>query len=153
MAFYPLQAIGVPLLLLVPIFALFGLLDTRLATKEVDENGLSLSIEYPSQLRYRTQDPFEISVRNETGHEITALEVRVSRDYLDGFHEADFNPDPKEIDADEAVFEMNNVGAGETRRVLVNFEADQVGNHQGTLAASTELGPGPRLEFSTFVLP
>ncbi|HEY0868562.1 MAG TPA: hypothetical protein VGE01_14355 [Fimbriimonas sp.] len=151
--FYRLQAIGVPLLALLPILALFGFFDTKNGEASASEGGVDLQVSYPSRFRFRTAKPFTATVRNDTGHELTMIQVKLEKAYVERFKNPEFVPEPSEADDRSLVFEMKNVGAGESRRVFATFEADEAGPIGGSVRTATELGSGPSVGFRTFALP
>jgi hypothetical protein len=151
--FHPTQAIGMPLFLLLPLFALLGVLQTHSATKEISANGLALSVEYPDRLRFRTGIPLELSVRNDTGRPLAGLKLKLSRGYVSAFDNPEFDPGPLEIDEEFVVFEFKDIEAGETRRAQIEIEADQAGTHKARVLAQAKGGASAETEFATFVLP
>ena len=146
--FAPLQAIGVPVLMLIPVLGLLGLFDTSAARVQSESGGYSLDVVYPSRFRHRPLEALRITVRNGTGAEIQKLAVKVSRQYADAFENVTFAPEPKEIDAKHVVFEFESVAAGESRIVEMQMQSLRTGSQNAEVIA----GPAS-VRFSTFVLP
>lgn len=147
-AFKPTQAIGVPLLLAIPLIGAFGFFDTDVAIASAELNGIGLEIEYWSRFRHRALQPLRIIVRNNTGQEQEKLQVKLNAKYLEAFENVDFLPEPKEIGDQQVVFEFEHVPAGETRSVEIEMEA----LHPGMKKAFVEAN-GTTLAFQTFVMP
>jgi hypothetical protein len=152
-AFNPTQAIGMPLILLIPALGLAGLFDTTQTTVEREENGYRVSVRYPERFRHKNGEPMQITVENNTGTSVPKLEVKLSRKYLDAFQNSQFIPDPQEIDAEHVTFQFDNVGEGEMRRIEVEMEAAHPGSHDAEVQAGPEEGQGVSVNFKTFVLP
>jgi hypothetical protein len=152
-AFNPTQAIGMPFILLIPVLGLAGLLDTTHTIVEKEENGYRVSVRYPVRFRHKVGEPMQITVTNETGGAVPKLEVKLSRKYLDAFENAQFIPDPQEIDAEHITFEFDHVNAGESRRIEFEMEASRSGSHHAEVQAGPAEGQGVSVGFRTFVLP
>ncbi|MEZ0326110.1 MAG: hypothetical protein ACAH95_09400 [Fimbriimonas sp.] len=150
--FYPNQLIGLPIIALLPILALFKVFDSTLDTVQSSSDGLALSVHYPTKIRYRTAEPMQITIKNETGSDQTELDIHISREYLDKFKKVTFEPDIEDIDKDSYVVELKDVKADEERRVDLELETDIIGNHSCKVWASTE-GAEASAEFKTFVYP
>jgi hypothetical protein len=150
--FYRSQMIGLPLIWLLPILALFKLFDTTFQTVSAESNGLVLSVRYPDKLRYRTFEPLEIGLENRTGSMQKKVQVHLSEDYVRAFRDPAFRPDVTDIDEGSYVVELTDVRSGERRTVTVDLEADFAGSHD----AEVEVAAGSALvsaRFSTFVYP
>lgn len=151
--FYRYQLIGMPIIMLVPLLGIFGLLDSTMATEKASSGDLELSVSYPSRLRFQTFEPLNVRVKNASVAVVRKLQVKLDRKYLDQFVPQQINPSPKEIDEKDVVFEMENVGPGETRQIEVYLESDVVGPQAGRTEASADGGVPVTAEFRTFVFP
>lgn len=152
-AFRPTQAIGLPLILILPVLALFKVFDTTPARIVGEADGLRLELKYLERLRYRSFDPMEVTLVNETGGTLAKVKVTVDRNYVDRFFQPQFLPDVAEQDENGYVVEIDDFKSGDRRTVSLYLEADEVGRKDGRVIAEAEEGPRVEASFSTFVFP
>jgi hypothetical protein len=152
-SFYPKQAVGIALLFLVPLLAMFKLFDTSRASVQGMQGGLALEVLYPSKLRHRTYKPLVVAVANNTGKQLEKLELRLDRGYFDHFQSITFTPDVKGSDGRHFIVEFEHVNPGETRTLNVVYEVDEVGSFHGEIQASAGAGAPATVRFTTFVFP
>jgi hypothetical protein len=151
-SFYRNQMIGLPIIALLPLLALFKVFDTSLDTVKSSNEGLSLSVRYPTKIRNRTIEPMQITVTNETGVEQKELEVHVSRGFVEKFKQIKFEPDVDDIERDSYVVQLKDVKPGEERTIDMDIETDMVGTHDCRVWASTG-DEEASASFKTFVYP
>lgn len=150
--FYRSQAIGMLLVSVFPLLALFKVFDTTRANVIQSASGLQLAVHYPSRMRDRTSDPLVIEVGNETGSNLDRIEVRIDRAYLDRFDNATIEPTPTSGEPNAVVVSFDEVPDGDRRTVTVAFESEEA----GVFPAKVEARAGNRAvraNFQTLVFP
>lgn len=151
LTFHPVQAIGVPLIVLIPVLALLGLLGEATARTTVQAGGVEVTVEYPSRMRYKTVGIIEVDVRNSTGMAIENALLTIDRRYLEGFSNITFTPTATAVTHEAFVVALGTVQPGQSQAVTVEVRAERYWLHEGALVVA---GPaGSRAELSTLVLP
>lgn len=151
--FHPVQAIGVPLILLIPVLALFGVFGEGITSARASQGPIEASIEYPSKMRYKTIDVVDLVITNTSQQTVAGTTVTVDRAYLDGFTSVSFTPDVKTITGEEYVVEVGEIPAGESRVVSIDIQAERYGGYDGDLSIATDGAPLLVFELSTFNYP
>lgn len=153
-----LEAIGIPVLALLPVLALFGQLgpSTALVTA-TSENGTSrveLSVEHPWVVRHRGQTELVVDVRNAGTQALEGLRIGIDEAYLGRFAQVEMLP-PAQSDASGHVeVAMPPLSAGERATVRVQLEAGNWGEFGGSVrVADAERIALVSLDMSTRVLP
>jgi hypothetical protein len=149
----PLQAIGVPLLALIPILALAGLFGIDVEQRSGDSGVLSVNVEYPARTRLQTSGTLTIEVGNSGEQSLTGVTVGVERDYVEAFSEVSFTPSAAGISDDQYVVDLGEVPAGAWRRVVLEFSPQRYWRQRGTVNVSVEGGDSASVDVSTFVYP
>ncbi|HSI73890.1 MAG TPA: hypothetical protein VK934_12005 [Fimbriimonas sp.] len=150
--FYPTQALGLPLIALLPLLALFRVFDTTLETAKATQNGLTLVVRYPVKLRHRTIEPMQLSVRNDSHSVREKIELKVNREFIQRFRDASFNPNITEVDEQSYIVEFLDVMPGELRTLEIDLEAATAGTltaHCSAKAGESEVGT----DVSTWIYP
>ena len=150
--FYRLQAFGVPLIALFPLLALFKVFDTTRSLAFAEQSGLRVEVSYPDKIRDRTTEPFQVTVRNNTGTSQN-LTVEIDQSYFEQFQNVQFEPDADGIVDERMQFEFEDVKPGEARTVEATFENDDLGVHRAQATVKTEGGEEAAVQFSTFAMP
>jgi hypothetical protein len=135
--FQRVQAIGVPILLLLPTLALLGVFDGT-GTKSAEGSGLRVTVEYPARVRYRSREPLTVSVENTGGRALAEATVRFDRDFLRAFSGVSLMPEPEAVTREHFVVTLRDIRPGEARRVSGELEAEAYGRHRGAV----EVVPG-----------
>ena len=153
--FRTVQKLGVPLIVLIPLLALFGLFGESSRTVSASGAAPALEITYPTRLRYNMTSPLVVSVANISSQPAPTLTVSFDAGYIGTFSDVSFTPSVSEITEEAYLVHLNNVPAGETRQVVVDVHAAQYWAHSGAVTASLgpEQPPTVGLELSTFVFP
>src|ERR1700704_2253361 len=89
------QRIGFPIMLAIPILALFGIFGESRAHAHETSRSLDVTVSYPSRFRYRQVQSMRVSVRNLSA--VLADTVKVSFDtaYVARFSSVRFDPATK----------------------------------------------------------
>jgi hypothetical protein len=145
--------IGVPLLALLPLLAMFGVFGESRAVTTREDGQLALQVDSATRLRYWTPTHMEVHATNLTQQAPTTITVAISRDYLDHFGDLAFVPDAERITAANYEVELTEVGQGETRIVEIEMVGRRYWWHRGEVAASIEAGSPLTVAVGTFVFP
>ena len=145
---YPTQLIGVPLLMMIPVLALFDVFGDDRARPKAAMNQVELSVDYPSKTRYRIENRMTIRVHNGSSTPIKP-KVALTSEYLDAFSEVRMEPQPKSLTSGKVEVEMEEVPPGQTGEVKADFRAERYGKHRGRVWVDG----GPSVELSTTILP
>jgi hypothetical protein len=142
------QWVGLPVLLLIPVLALFGVFGERTDTITTATRSLGVTVSYPARLRYRQTERLEIAVTNRTESAIDSVRVSLDTAYLARFIEVRVRPEPF------ASYDVRlaDIAPGETRLVVV----DMTGNRYWRHPASIGVAMGEELatvHFSSQVFP
>ncbi|MBL0944055.1 MAG: hypothetical protein IBJ04_07000 [Hydrogenophaga sp.] len=158
-----LEAIGLPVLALLPCLALSGLLGptdiSRSAQLALIPGTVALRVQHPSRLRHRGSGSLLIEVVNTGDQPLPALSLGISEGYLDRFSRADLLPaTAADSRSGRLAVGLPALRAGERTRLHIRLEADGWGRHRGwvDLTSDGRPGGGPglvRLDFDTVVLP
>lgn len=146
------QLIGVPVILLIPILALIGLFDAHFEHATSVAGDLQVTVEYPSSIRYKKLEPISINVQNLSAVTFPTVTVTIDDAYLNAFSTVTFTPDVDEVTADKFILNLNNLQPQESRRILVEVQAEHYWNHTGNVNAEyeeTHVG----VTISTFIFP
>ena len=127
------QRIGIPLMTLVPLLALFGAFGERSTTVEATSATLTVSVHYPVRFRYRQTEPLEITVRNTSSRMIDTLDISLDTAYITRFANVRITPEPRTA----FTVALTTVRPGEQRLVAAELEAERYGRHLGRIVVST----------------
>ena len=148
----PKRVAGVAFLALFPLLALTGVLANRVTSTTVEAGSLTVEMEYPSRLRYRTEQPLDVEVRNRGTEPARSARVSVNREFLSGFADAAYTPEPSRVTEEAVEFDLGIIPAGAVRRVQIELKAERYGLQRGQVRV--EAGDASAdLEIRTFVLP
>lgn len=147
------QLIGVPLLMLLPILALFGVFGDSLNTAAESSPVVELTVEYPTRTRYLAPQTLEVAVRNTSAEALDSVTVSFDRSYIDAFEDVTFTPEVSEIGDQVYEVQVDELPAGETRRITVDFKPRSYGTQRGTVTVSSTDPGGPQVAVTTFVFP
>lgn len=149
------QIVGIPLLLVLPVLALFRVFGTETSAATVSAPGLEATIRYPARFRFKTSQPLEIDVRN-TGPDalpLVTVTVTVDRAWLSAFAQVRFTPQPAQVNERGYVVELHDIPPRGQRSVMGSIQAEHYGRHEGTIDIATEAGARLAARLSTVVLP
>jgi hypothetical protein len=152
-AFHRTQLIGVPLLAIIPILALFGVFGTSTGEASAESAELQLHISYPTRFRYKVINSLTVEVRNRTGQALPAITVDFDKSYLSQFSGVAFTPSVKTVTGEVYMVELTDVQPNEARTVSVEIQAEEYGGHPGFISATAGDAEGVRATVNTFVFP
>lgn len=147
------QLIGIPIFLIIPVLALFGVFGESADKVRASSAEFEMQVEYPTRFRYKQVNPVEVSLRNTSSQIIPALTVSFDHFYISKFSETQFTPQVKEVIENSYKVELNYIQPGETRRVSVSLQGEHYGRHNGSITAETERGSRADVNISTIIFP
>lgn len=147
-----LQLVGVSLLSLIVVLALFGVFGPSQALAGAEGAGVDLEVSYPSKLRYKTVGVIEAKVVNNGETALESLKVSFDRSYLDGFSSLQFTPSVSNLTDQAYEVTLSNVAPGEVRLVSVQVQAEKYWRHRGYIEVDAGNGAA-RLDLSTLNFP
>jgi hypothetical protein len=143
------QRIGIPLLLLMPLLALFGLFGQTAGNAEVRTESLSVQIEYPARSRYETLSAIHLDIVNTGRGSIDTVVVSLDSAYAARFSSVGAIPDFERAYEVEVI----DIAPGETRRVTIELDATEYGRHSGDLRVEQRGGEVARVPITTWIFP
>jgi hypothetical protein len=126
------QWVGLPILALIPLLAMFGVFGERMATITTATPSLGVRVSYPDRLRYRQSERLEVAVTNRSARALDSVRVSLDTAYLARFQSVRVAPAPR---TPYDVW-LAHVGPGETRLVLVDLTGDAYWRHTGSLGVT-----------------
>lgn len=148
----PLQLIGVSLLALLPILALFSVFGESINVKSASNPEISMQVQYVTRYRYRMQDAMTITVTNESPQPST-ITVSIDRDYLNHFSDVTLVPDVDRVSVDAYEIDIPAVKSNETRLVTVQMQGEHYWTKTGVVSATLAGGQPVTVEVSTTIFP
>lgn len=136
--FHREQWIGIPLLMLLPLLALFGVFGESRSEAEESNEVLAVHVEYPTRNRYALSDSLEVEIENRSAQEPISVTVKISEAYISNFTGVTFEPSVEQISDGFYEVEAQAVEAGETRLVSVELKAWKYGRHEGQVIVTAE---------------
>ncbi|MFN8446334.1 MAG: hypothetical protein U0175_36420 [Caldilineaceae bacterium] len=149
----PVQWIGIPVLLLIPFLALFGVFGESFETLQANNKTLSVEVTYPNRFRYQMYDSMEVTVHNLSPQPISTVEVLFAKDYIDQFDNVDFTPRVGAVEDGYYVVELHDLAAQQTQAVNVDLQADKAWRHAGEIMISIVGSKSINLNLVTWVFP
>ena len=142
------QWIGFPIMLAIPIAALFGLFGERTALSRVKSASLDVAVSYPERFRYRQVQPLHLTVRNLSSQAIDTVTVSFDTAYISRFSSVRFDPPAKRA----YTIELTDVKPTESRFVAVELWGQDYGMHRGAIVARAGTDSAV-VRIRTFVFP
>ncbi len=153
LSFGATQLVGIPLLLALPLLALFGAFGITGGEVMLSGPGLEVRVSYPERFRYKTIHPLDIHVRNTGAALLPRVLVSVDRAYLSAFSEARFTPEAKAVTERGFLIELGDIPPGGESHVTGSVQAEAYGRHRGTVSIATDAGARLEAKLSTIVFP
>lgn len=142
------QAVGLGLIMLIPVLAAFKVFGAGSATAAHRGTGLILSVDYPPRIRHGSMETVSVLVTNQASAGLDTVTVRFDSSYLARFTDPQFVPSPSRA----YEVELTDLAFGETRRVQLGVRANEYGRHRGRITASHPSDTA-EVSISTFVFP
>jgi hypothetical protein len=142
------QYVGLPLLAVIPVLALFGVFGERRADASSSSHVLEMRVRYPSRFRYRQIESLDVTVRNISSRTLDTVSVSIDTAYVTRFSSVRIEPTPRE----PFVVALINLRPMETRLVTAELWGERYGSHNGRISASAQADTVSTL-VHTFVFP
>jgi hypothetical protein len=145
---YPGQWIGIPLLMLLPALAVFGVFGESRGSADATGAMLRLEVDYPTRLRAGKWSEVQVRIRNVSGTVLDDVAVTFDTEYLDHFSRLTFTPP---LTRPHAV-ELSDLHPGGTSVVRLEFEGDRPWWGRGRIGIA-QGGDTTAVLISTFTFP
>lgn len=146
---YRYQWIGLPLMMLVPVLALFGVFGQSWDTAAGATAELEMELRYPSRFRYKQLNEMDVYVTNTSGRQLDRVTVAFDTAYINRFSTVTFVPPA--TGAYEV--ELTKVEPNERRLIRVELQGEEYWLHRGRIEAWPAGGDTLRLPVRTVVFP
>jgi hypothetical protein len=146
------HAIGQASIVLIVVLALAGAFGQAQGGTETGTDEISVSVEYPMRVRYKTLATLELTIEA-ADRPVEDVSVAIDSAYLDAFSEVTFLPEAAAASRLRTVIPVGDIGAHEDRVVSGELRAERYWLHQGWIEVSAGEEPMTRLQLSTLVLP
>lgn len=143
-----LQRLGLPVLFLIPILALFGLLGEHFAMAHARGAGVTLDARYPDRAHYRQPLSIRLHVRNDSPQKMDTITVVLDSAFMSGFSDVSVSTTLNGA----YVARLTGLAPGESRQLNAMVSGERAGRHAGSISVSTPLGT-VRTPAATFVFP
>jgi hypothetical protein len=143
-----LQRLGLPVLFLIPLLALFGLLGEHFATAHASGAGVTLDARYPDRAHYRQPLSIRVHVRNDSPTTMDSVAVVLDSAFMSGFSDVSVSATLNGA----YVARLTGLAPGESRQVNAMVSGEIAGRHAGAISVITPLGT-VRAPVATFVFP
>jgi hypothetical protein len=148
-----LQAVGVPLLAIIPLLAVAGVFGVAVQRSSADSGDLSVNVEYPGRTRLHSSGSIKIEVANRGEQARSGVSVGIDRQYVEAFSEVSLTPSVVRVSEGMYVVDIGEVPAAASRAVLVELSPQRYWRHEGTVSVFVEGGESVSVDLSTFVFP
>lgn len=132
------QAVGVPLLALLPILALFNFFGTTRGTVRAEDGPLEVEVVYPERFRYKMIHPLTVTVRNRGDAASADVTIRIDTSYLEHFSNVSFTPAPQRVTSDAYVFTVGDLAPGDARVLAGHVQAERYWGANGRITVDSE---------------
>jgi hypothetical protein len=143
------QWVGLPILLAIPLLALFGVFGEREGDSTVRSAELEMRVRWPARTRHEMIHDIDVVVRNVSARTIDTLTVTFDTTYLAAFSAVSVTPGA----AHAWEVELEGVRPGEARHVVVAVDAHRFGRRTGSVIATGGGSDTARVVIDTFIFP
>ena len=151
--FHATQAIGVPLLAIIPILALLSVFGASHTAETANASSLAVEVLYPTRFRYKTIHELHVTVRNQGDVPLQDVSVWIDKSYLNAFSTVSFTPSPQRVTSDAYLFELGEIVPGDARTLDGIVQAEDYWWHTGRVTVDAEGEPQATLDVGTFTFP
>jgi hypothetical protein len=143
------QWVGVPILVLIPVLALFGVFSENRSHLESAADGLDITIDHPTRLRTGQRTYIEVRVSNRSAGPAEDVTVRFDPRYFQHSLDLLFIPAP----AVPYEVTLPPLASGADGRVRVEFDPEKPWRRSGGISVSQRGRDVVHARVSTFILP
>lgn len=133
---YRYQVIGLPILALLPVLALFGVFGLASERTGEEAGQFEVSLRYDTRTRLGKDATIDVEIRNGSNATVAAPVVAITRNYLEGFSDLAFTPDDVKIDASHYLIELEPIPPGASAVVTVEMTPLRYWSRQGELTVT-----------------
>lgn len=123
--------IGIPLILAIPVLALFGVFGERHDVVHASSASLDMRVSYPERFHYRQVLSLRVNVRNISAQPMDTIRVSVDTAYIGRFSSVRFDPPARRA----YTVDLTDVQPSESRLVAVELWGQDYGRHPGSVIA------------------
>jgi hypothetical protein len=128
------QMIGVPLIALLPILALFRVFGDGIEFAKSSMASLKTEVEYPLKFKFKQSKILRVKVTNISEQTLDTVTVSIDTAYLSRFRNVSITPEA----AEAYVVELTAIEPHEKREVIAEIEAKNYGEQRGVVTISTK---------------
>jgi hypothetical protein len=150
---YPMQMVGMTLIILIPVLALLGFFGQVEARAAAASESFTVLAEYPERSRHRLFEVVTVTVTNVSQQPYDTVTVGISESYVASFAEVAFDIEVERITPEAYVFELTDFQPGDSRIIGIELRADQYGQRDGFVRVAALGAESVELAISTFVFP
>jgi hypothetical protein len=150
---YGYQYIAIPILILVPLLAVFGVFGTTYASVESAGERARLRVDYPERVFTGESNEMAIHIRHVGTGDMTGIELWIDQSYLEQFTDVRFTPDITTLTDEYAIIALENLAQSETRLVTIELAGHAVGSHEAEIRLRADGTEEATVRFSTLVFP
>lgn len=143
------RAVGMAVIALVPVLALFGLFGERWTTGTASAGALAVQVEFPSRYRYKMLNSITATVENRSDRVIDTVTVRLDTAYALRFSTVVFTPPATEAYA----VGLTRIPPGETALIVIELQGERYGRHTGLLRFESTTGDTVTVPVHTTIFP
>jgi hypothetical protein len=143
------RAIGMLLILVVPVLALAGVFGESWERAAAESPNVSAQVEFPSRFRYKMLNSITASVTNRSARPIDTIVVRLDSSYALRFSTVVFTPAAERA----YVARLTDVPPGETRLIVIEIQGERYGRHTGRLHIESTNGDTLAIPIQTVIFP
>lgn len=147
------ELMGLPVLAMLPLLALFGVFDEQRASSKAEHGGLVLEVDYPGRLRFEQDAVLDLVVRNDRDQPQRGLRLAIDRRYLARFDNLRFEPPSGTLHSDHWELLLPPLAAREVRHVRIEVRAAAAGVHGGHFALAATDGTRLGATIQTLIWP
>lgn len=144
---YPKQAVGLLIMLSLPILAMMGTFDPDRTTLIGTSASLRAEVEYAEKVPYSTNSTMLLKLTNVSQSTLDSVDIDIDTAYLSAFDEIAMTPNAERAFA----IVLRSVPPGEKREVRLDMMGREAGTTKGAVQV-TSAGERIRLPLSTTVL-
>jgi hypothetical protein len=135
--FYALQAVGVPALLCLPLFAFFGLLDDKRTTERVTTPSMEVEVDYSYRTRYSLPETVEVRIRNVTEQTLENVALHLDPHFFPQMRQLVITPAPEQAYS----VSLGRLAPGEVKTVRAEYRNHLLGRSRATIWAQAPEEP------------
>ena len=151
--FHVLQLVGMPLMMLIPVLALFGVFGETVHEVTESSQELEMHVRFPARFRYKMIDSVTVSLRNTSDQPIKTVHIAFDRAYVESFSTVTFTPSVEQITETVYIVELTDLQPGQVQIASLSIQAEKYGNHQGAITATQDGDPGLQAHITTLTFP